>query len=347
MTTRPVGPVLVLTGLHDVTADVVLRILAEHRVPVVRLDPGTDLHKGAALTATYRTGDQRGTLRTPTRELDLTEVRSVWTRRPSPYQGPPGLGDQERRFAASQSLWGVGGILASLPGAHYVNHPWNNRAAEHKPAQLATAQRSGLSVPSTLITNDHEQAREFAAQHSGGVVYKPLWNTPCAIDGTPQQVWVREVRPHEITPAVAVCPHLFQAKVEKAFDVRLTAVGSRVFAVRIDSPDLDWRRRQSRMECAPIAVPAGIARSVSVYLDTFRLVFGAFDFAVTPAGDWYFLECNPNGQWAWQPDPVTDSIGHAIADELRRPLECEPARAGDGAQARPRQPGPLWSTTSM
>jgi ATP-grasp ribosomal peptide maturase len=346
MTTRPIGPVLVLTSLHDVTADVVLRILAERQVPVVRLDPGTDLHTGAALTATYRTGDRRGTLRTPTRELDLTEVRSVWTRRPSPYEGPPELGGQERRFAASQSLWGVGGILASLPGAHYVNHPWSNRAAEYKPAQLATAQRSGLSVPSTLITNDHEHAREFAARHSGAVVYKPLWNTPCVIDGRAQQVWVREVRPHEITPAVAVCPHLFQAKVEKAFDVRLTAVGSRVFAVRIDSPDLDWRRRQSLMECAPIAVPARIARSVSAYLTTFRLVFGAFDFAVTPAGDWYFLECNPNGQWAWQPDPVTDSIGRAIADELQGALEHEPARADNGAQACSRQPVLLPPYTS-
>ncbi|MER7820251.1 hypothetical protein [Streptomyces sp. NPDC096153] len=154
------------------------------------------------------------------------------------------------------------------------------------------------------------------------------------------------MRPHEVTRAVAVGPHLFQVKVEKAFDVRLTAVGSRVFAVRIDSPDLDWRQRQSLMECTPIAVPARIARSVSAYLTTFRLVFGAFDFAVTPAGDWYFLECNPNGQWAWQPNPVTDSIGRAIADELQRAVEHEPARADNGAEARTRQPGLLSPYTA-
>lgn len=328
---------LVLTNPHDVTTDVVLRILAERQVPVVRLDPGTDLHTGAALTATYRTGDQRGTLRTPSRELDLTEVRSVWTRRPSPFDGPPELDGQERRFAASQSLWGVGGILASLSGAHYVNHPWNNRAAEYKPAQLATAQRSGLSVPSTLITNDPDEAREFATHQTGGVVYKPLWNTPYTVDGQAQQVWVREVRPHEITAAVASCPHLFQAKVEKAFDVRLTAVGNRLFAVRIDSPDLDWRQRQSLMECTPIAVPDRVARSVSAYLTTSRLAFGAFDFAVTPAGDWYFLECNPNGQWAWQPDSITDSIAHAIADQLQNGPEAvdgDPGRLGPDYRKR-------------
>ncbi|NBE50495.1 ATP-grasp ribosomal peptide maturase [Streptomyces boluensis] len=316
MAAAPGGSVLVLTGPDDVTADLVLRILANRRVPVVRLDPGRDPHEGAALTARYRTGDRSGTLRTPSRALDLDQVRSVWTRRPSPFEGPPELSGQEREFAASQSFWGVGGILASLPGAHYVNHPWRNRAAEYKPAQLAAAGRSGFLLPSTLITNDPEQAREFTAAQAGGAVYKPLWNTRYQADGEAQQVWVREVRPYEINAAVAVCPHLFQARVDKAYDVRVTAVGGRLFAVRIDSPDLDWRQRQSLMECTPITVPDRVAHAVAAYLDQCQLAFGAFDFAVTRTGDWYFLECNPNGQWAWQPDAVTGAIAEAIADRL-------------------------------
>ncbi|CAM5320311.1 ATP-grasp ribosomal peptide maturase [Kitasatospora aureofaciens] len=310
--------VLVLTNPYDVTADVVLRLLAERRVPVVRLDPGTDLHAGASLTATYRTGDQRGTLRTASREIDTTRIRSVWVRRPSPYEGPPELSGQDRRFAAEQALWGAGGILASLPGAHYVNHPWSNRAAEFKPAQLSTAQGCGFLVPSTVITDDPDEARTFAAQQSGGVVYKPVWNTPYRVDDQPNSVWVREVRAAEITDAVSVCPHMFQAKVDKAFDVRVTAVGARLFGVRIDSPDLDWRYRQDLMTCTPIEVPASVARAVAAYLAELRLHYGAFDFAVTPAGDWYFLECNPNGQWAWQPAQTTAAIAQALTDQLEK-----------------------------
>lgn len=310
--------VLVLTNPYDVTADVVLRLLAERRVPVVRLDPGTDLHAGASLTATYRTGDQRGTLRTASREIDTTRIRSVWVRRPSPYEGPPELSGQDRRFAAEQALWGAGGILASLPGAHYVNHPWSNRAAEFKPAQLSTAQGCGFLVPSTVITDDPDEARTFAAQQSGGVVYKPVWNTPYRVDDQPNSVWVREVRAAEITDAVSVCPHMFQAKVDKAFDVRVTAVGARLFGVRIDSPDLDWRYRQDLMTCTPIEVPASVARAVATYLAELRLHYGAFDFAVTPAGDWYFLECNPNGQWAWQPAQTTAAIAQALTDQLEK-----------------------------
>ncbi|MFD4574510.1 ATP-grasp ribosomal peptide maturase [Streptomyces sp. NPDC058417] len=312
------GAVLVLTNTHDVTADVVVRLLAERRVPVVRLDPGADLHTGASLTAVYRTGGQRGTLRTASRTLDTNRVRSVWVRRPSPYKGPSGLGRQDRRFAAEQALWGAGGILASLPGARYLNHPWNNRAAEFKPAQLSAARRCGFLVPGTVITNDFEEAREFVASHPGGVVYKPLWNTPYRVDGQPHSVWVRTVRGAEITDAVSLCPHLFQTVVDKAFDVRVTAVGDRLFGVRIDSPDLDWRHRQDLMTCAPVTVPTSVARAVAAYLDELRLTFGAFDFSVSTSGDWYFLECNPNGQWAWQPAETTAGIALALADRLEK-----------------------------
>ncbi|MFE7559075.1 ATP-grasp ribosomal peptide maturase [Kitasatospora sp. NPDC057500] len=312
------GSVLVLTTSSDVTADAVLRVLAERRVPVVRLDPGTDLHAGASLTAAYSVDGQRGTLRTSSRELDLTAVRSVWVRRPSPYEGPLDLDGQDRRFAASQTFWGAGGILASLPGAHYMNHPWHNRAAEYKPAQLAAAQRCGFHVPHTLITNDADEAREFTDHHAGGTVYKPVWNTPYSADGQARAAWVREVRSQEINNAVTACPHMFQARIPKAYDTRVTAVGDRLFGTRIDSPDVDWRYRQDRMRCRPIGIPSSVAEAVAQYLAAFRLAFGAFDFAVTADGTWHFLECNPNGQWAWQPAGTTHRIAVAIADQLGR-----------------------------
>ncbi|MFF2146005.1 hypothetical protein [Kitasatospora sp. NPDC058190] len=104
----------------------------------------------------------------------------------------------------------------------------------------------------------------------------------------------------------------------QGFDVRVTAVGDRLVAVRIDSPDLDWRHRQNLLTRTPIEVPKPVARTITAYLTELRLTFGAFDFAVTAGGDWYFLECNPNGQWAWQPAETTAAIAQAIADQLER-----------------------------
>ncbi|MFF7637348.1 ATP-grasp ribosomal peptide maturase [Kitasatospora sp. NPDC008050] len=313
---RP-GAVLVLTNSLDATADVVLRILAERRVPVVRVDPGVDLYNDASLTARYGTGGQRGALVTPTRALDLGHVRSVWWRRPTAYRGPSDLDGQDAKFAGSQMFWGVGGILASLPGAHHVNHPWRIRNGEYKPAQLAAALRAGFVVPETIITMDPAEAQQFCTERPA--VYKPLWNTPyCDANNEALQVWVREVNPADITDAVSVCPHLFQATVEKVFDVRLTAVGAKLTAARIAGPELDWRRRQDLLSYEPISVPDAVAASVAGYLTEMGLVFGAFDFAVDAAGAWYFLECNPSGQWAWFPPEITMPIGQAIADELQK-----------------------------
>ncbi|MEV7778825.1 ATP-grasp ribosomal peptide maturase [Kitasatospora sp. NPDC088351] len=310
---------LVLTCAYDPTADLVLRILADRQVPVVRADPGADLHQGAALTARYTAGGRRGTLTTATRTLDLDRTRAVWYRRPSGWTAPAGMVGQDAEFARAQTQWGAGGILAALPGAHYVNHPWDIRAAEHKPAQLDAALAAGFAVPDTVITTDPEQARAFCAQQPGGAVYKPQWNTTYHNeDGRAVQAWVAEVAPEEITDAVAACPHLFQARLVKDFDVRLTAVGTELFAVRIDSPDLDWRRRQDLITYTPIDVPASVRRSVAHYLGNFRLVYGAFDFAVDADGRWMFLECNANGQWAFFPPPTIDAIATAIADQLQK-----------------------------
>ncbi|MFE4517548.1 ATP-grasp ribosomal peptide maturase [Kitasatospora sp. NPDC056783] len=310
---------LVLTCSYDPTADIVLRILAGRGVPVVRADPGAELHQGAALTARYGADGRRGTLSTATRTLDLDRVRSVWYRRPSAWSAPPGIAGQDADFARAQAQWGAGGILAALPGAHYVNHPWRIRAAEHKPAQLDAALTAGFAVPDTIVTTDPGQARAFCAQQPGGAVYKPLWNSPYVDEaGHPLQAWVAEVDPHEIDDAVAACPHLFQTKVAKGFDVRLTAVGQELFAVRIDSPDLDWRRRQDLLTFTPIAVPAAVRRSVARYRAHFQLVYAAFDFAVDTAGRWHFLEANPAGQWAFFPPETTGAIATAIADQFEK-----------------------------
>jgi glutathione synthase/RimK-type ligase-like ATP-grasp enzyme len=55
---------------------------------------------------------------------------------------------------------------------------------------------------------------------------------------------------------------------------------------------------------------------VRALLDRLGLRFGALDFVVTPDGEWWFLECNPNGQWAWIEDETGLPIASALADAL-------------------------------
>ncbi|MEU4095486.1 ATP-grasp ribosomal peptide maturase [Streptomyces sp. NPDC026673] len=316
-------PVLVVTNLMDETTDVVIRVLNARAVPVVRLDPGVDIQQGGSLAATLGTSQMQGHITTATRRIELDDVRAVYWRRPTLYSPPAGLEGPAGDWAVHQFRWGLGGVLAALPHCLYLNHPWRNREAEHKPAQLIAAAQAGLRTPQTLITTDPQQAREFVAAQRDGAIYKPLWTSPYPDqEGRARTVWVTTVDPQEITDAVSVCPHLFQAKVPKDFDVRLTAVGDRLFAVRIDiaGDHLDWRKDYAKLSYEVMPVPADVSAGVRAYLNAYGLVYGAFDFAVTAEGQWTFIECNPNGQWAWFPEEIRDPIAQALADQLQKGL---------------------------
>lgn len=316
--------ILVVTALEDVTADLVISVLNEREVPVVRVDPA-DIGAGLSFGARIGTGAPAwaGRLVTGSREVELGEVAAVYYRRPTPYAARYGhLPAQQRDFCVAEARNGLGGILHSLHGALYVNHPLAVARAEFKPAQLKRFAELGLTIPPTLVTNDVEQARKFAAENSR-IIYKPFRGLPQGEDGHAGAIWAQCVAADSFDDSLAVMPHLFQAEVPKTGDVRMTVVGERVFASRVQAPDcpLDWRRGDwNELIHTPIDVPMPIAAAAHSYLASFDLVFGCFDFALTgdgsTAGHWTAIECNPNGQWGWLPD--APAITEAFADILTR-----------------------------
>ncbi|GCD36180.1 ATP-grasp ribosomal peptide maturase [Streptomyces chrestomyceticus JCM 4735] len=307
--------VLVVTGRDDPTADLVIGELHGRGVPVVRLDAG-DFPHALSLAATIGSDGIAGTLTTPSRVADLRAVRSLYYRRPSGFSFPH-LAEQDARFAVMQARYGLGGVLASLPGCRYVNHPHRIGDAEFKPSGLAAAASCGFRLPPTLITSDPEAARAFIGEH-GSVIYKPLSAPLYRVDGVSCTVAVGEVAVEEIDDAVAGTAHLFQQRVEKVADIRVTVIGAHAFCVRIDSDLLDWRTDYDTLTYTVVRPAPGIRRSLSAYLDHFRLNFGAFDFAVDRWGRWWFLECNPSGQWAWLEPETGLPMVAAMADLLER-----------------------------
>jgi len=308
-------PVLVVTSLHDPTADVVIGELHGRDVPVVRLDSG-DFPASLSVEAEITSNGIGGRLLTPSRTADLAAVRALYYRRPTGFAFPH-LDDQDARFAITQARFGLGGVLAALPGCLYVNHPHRIGDAEFKPSGLAAAVAAGFLVPPTLITSSPDAARAFV-KRCGPVIYKPLHNPVYQVDGVPNVVKVAEVSAADIDDGVAGTAPLFQKCIPKSADVRVTVIGTRVFCVRIDSGVLDWRTDYDRLTYTPVAPPPGIVRALRHYMGHFGLVFGAFDFCVGEDGQWWFLECNPSGQWYWLEPETGLPLCAALADLLER-----------------------------
>ncbi|WP_436776105.1 ATP-grasp ribosomal peptide maturase [Yinghuangia sp. YIM S09857] len=310
-------PVWVVTQADDSTADLVILELHRRGVPVVRFDSGDFPH---SLSVTGEIGGQgvgwRGSLATASRTSALDRVRALYYRRPSGFSYPA-LSSQDAKFATAQARYGLGGIVASLPGCLYVNHPHRIGDAEFKPAGLASAVACGFSVPRTLVTNEPEAAKAFAQRHAP-VLFKPLW---CSAWQDVRGDWcapaVAPVTAEAIDEQVSSTMHLFQEVVRKSGDIRTTVIGDRVFSVLIESELLDWRDNYDALAYRVIDTPGRVRTCIDRYMRSFGLVFGAFDFAYTAEGEWIFLECNPSGQFAWLEPRTGLRMVAALADLLQ------------------------------
>lgn len=312
------GPVGIVTEVDDVTADMVITELHARGVPVVRFDP-SDIGERLSVSARFGTcpASPAGRLRTPSRALPLEGVRALYWRRPT-WPHFEHLAEPDARFAAAQVRHGLGGTLYALPNCRYVNHPLRNYTAEHKPMQLAAAQRLGFTLPPTLITNDLDDARAFIAEHRA-VVYKTLrWTSYRRSDGVGLTTWTEQVTADEVDESVSVVPHLFQAQVDKIADLRAVVVGERVFAIRIDSGLLDWRADYSALTYKVITLSDQVSKALVAYLEHFGLASGSFDLAIDRDGRYHWLELNPNGQWGWLEDETGLPLAAAFADLLEQ-----------------------------
>ncbi|SDN66558.1 ATP-grasp ribosomal peptide maturase [Actinacidiphila guanduensis] len=313
------GHVLVLAGRFDPTCDLVVEELNRRAVPVFRADMA-EFPLTLRLAASLGGDRWNGTLANGRRSLDLAAVRSVYYRRPTRPRFPEGMSPEARKVAETEARWGFGGLLSALP-CRWLPPPGKAADAEYKPLQLRVAAEAGLSVPRTLITNDPAAAGDFADMIGGPVVYKPFFHVRGTMRGRTAAVYANIVRRDDLAAAdIATTAHLFQEWVPKAYEVRLTAVGGRMFAAEIHADSeagrIDWRsdyESHTYQVCSP---PSDVACGVLKVLDRLGLPYGAFDFVVTPDGEWRFLEVNPSGQYGFIEQATRLPITAAICDYL-------------------------------
>src|SRR5690606_27287687 len=149
----------------------------------------------------------------------------------------------------------------------------------------------------------------FARRHSGVVALKPLY-TSCIVSQNNELllIYTRKLTVSEIenqAGSIRICPVFVQQYIPKAFELRVTIVGSQIFSCAIHSQSRvesaeDWRRLDaSEIKHQVFRLPQEIEVKVRRLMKSLGLVYGAIDMIVTPAGDFYFLEINPNGHWHW------------------------------------------------
>lgn len=313
--------VLILADDLDPSADAMVRELTAREVPVCRVN--TEWFPARlSLTAELRGTTWRGHLRTPGHRVELDEIRSVWFRSPTAFRFPAEWSRVERQHSHNEAKFGLGGVLTSLP-VLWVNEPGRVANAVYKPAQLAAAARVGLAVPHTLITNEAESVRRFAdGAQDGTMIAKTLGAPAITEEGRRKVAFTRRVDLADLR-GVELTAHQFQRWVAgKACDVRVIVVGDDHWAVAIhagsDAGRLDFRYDYDSLRYELIDEPDDVRDKIERYMWRFDLVYGAFDFVQDHNGAWWFLECNPGGQFGWLEQatgaPITASLARVLAE---------------------------------
>lgn len=249
--------------------------------------------------------------------LPLDRVQAVWWRRPGRFHFDPGLSETHRAFAELECQHALQGLWQALP-ARWVNPPLADLAASRKTWQLAVAEQVGLAVPRTLITNDPGAARAFLAEQGRRpTVFKAFGAVEAGWRFT-RLVGARERR---LLEAVRHAPVIFQEYVPAERDLRVTVVGSRIFAAQIDARrtgyPMDYRADFDRARVEPCRLPAHVERRVRALLRRLGLRYGALDLRRKRGGEHLFLEVNPTGQWLFVEErtglPVTRAVARLLA----------------------------------
>lgn len=209
----------------------------------------------------------------------------------------------------------------------WINHPAASRHASNKLVQLIAAREVGFQVPETLMTNDPSRVRALYEKNRGNVIFKTFgpasWRRP---DGSITHAGTTPIQPENLLDeeAIRACPGIYQPKLDKLHELRVTVVGDKVLAAAIDSqlagPSLDWRYDfpPATLPLKATTLPTEVSERCVAVCRKLNIVYGAIDIVVSHEGEYIFLEINESGQFLWMeqlaPDlHVLDAVCRSIA----------------------------------
>jgi len=221
----------------------------------------------------------------------------------------------DRLFAFSELSHIVEGLFPNS-NVRWVDHPSSVWMAERKLQQLRAAVDLGVPIPRTIISTELHKLQKFVKTHPNGVICKPIFRGINFINGEAESAYTRIVRIEELEQLAEerTFPTLLQELIPKGKDLRITVVGDKFYGVEIITSKkiVDWRVPEAKPKYSRYDVPEVLKIYCKKILSHFGLTYGAFDFAVDPGGDSYFLEVNAVGEWAWLDRELNLGIREAL-----------------------------------
>jgi hypothetical protein len=179
---------------------------------------------------------------------------------------------------------------------------------EKKLQQIQLAKSIGMTTPETYVSNDANLIEKVSIS-SDKILVKgigfsalPFSRQPGVIQGfsPPAEVYPKEYLIKHFKENKGA-PLLMQNYIERQFDYRISVIGERIIAAKIYKPPniIDSRLLGEEQSFEIVKLPTELESKLTEFMGRSDLSFGHFDFVLNDDGEYIFLECNPNGMWAF------------------------------------------------
>jgi glutathione synthase/RimK-type ligase-like ATP-grasp enzyme len=323
--------ILILADSYDAHADAVEKHLeAFGDVSKVRLN--LDISSLEKTSITYDSESDSWQVASEKYCWNTKNIQAVWPRRLYVDSSSIDSNQEPKTDTVTTKMW-IGEwtrtlfwVYQELEQASWLTPYRLAVRAENKYLQMNKAKAIGFDVPHTLLSNNRKEILKFAENCSEGIALKSLAQDFYYKGDKAYGLYVNRLKKKDLENFgdYEESPILLQEYIPKAFEVRITSIGNRHFACKIESQasaiaSTDWRRYDIlKTPHTVMEIPVEVSSKLTRLLRELGLEFGASDFIVSPDGKWHFLEVNPSGQWLWIEQLSGLSISYEVATALRK-----------------------------
>lgn len=258
-----------------------------------------------------------------------SQITAIWDRR---YASPSQLlhestNDAINEYKLAEAAAFLSFLRYYLKDIFSIGSIVNDCIAESKFLQLAIAQKLGMRVPYTCVSNIKEELFDKLPIDKS-ICLKSL-SGENVIDNNKQEysLYTQRIERNilqQLNPTVfSETANFSQEYIGKVCELRVTVCCKDIVTCRIYSQHLseengliDWRQGYDKGLNLEIIETPGYIRSFCLdFLKLLNLNFGCFDFIISE-NDTIFLECNPNGQWMWVEQMTNYDLSTIVAKNL-------------------------------
>lgn len=316
--------IIILTNKDDITVDFVVHELQKQQIKYYRLNT-EDIPEIVEINFCIDKGTFLLFDKIKNIYIDFNEVDAVYFRRAeiSKLDYILDINEQERNYLRGELGYTLEGIYKLLRGKYWLNNVYDIREAENKIYQLQVAKEVGFNTPDSIISNCVDVIDDFVNKYNNDCIIKPIKTGNVKDEKNAKVIFTSKIGNEFISDKkkLNIFPSYLQENIHKKFDLRCIVVGEKVFCAKIHSQEdvdsiIDWRKSKKYLEHEVHDLPFEISCKCVEMTKKLKLRYSAIDLILDHNNKYIFLECNPNGQWAW----LEKRLGLPICENIVRLL---------------------------